>query len=178
MHFSVQPTHLEGAKIRLIPLSEDHFEALYAVAADPLLWEQHPNPNRYQRTDFEIYFKGALESKGAFLILEKTTNAVVGCSRYYDYNATHNTIVIGYTFVGRAYWGSGYNHQLKKLMLEYIFQYVATVFFHIGAHNFRSQKAIAKLGAEKINEIEAAYYGEPEKINFVYAFQRHQLAAL
>ena len=59
MHFSVQPTHLEGDKIRLIPLSEDHFEALYAVAADPLLWEQHPNPNRYQRTDFEIYFKGA-----------------------------------------------------------------------------------------------------------------------
>lgn len=178
MHFSLQPTNLEGNNIRLLPLQPDHFEILYRVAADPLLWAQHPNPNRYQRAHFENYFKGALESQGAFLVLEKTSNAVVGCSRFYDFDVQKNTILIGYTFIGRAYWGTGYNRELKQIMLSYLFQYVDTVFFHVGAQNFRSQKAITKIGAQKVNEIAIAYYGEPEKINFVYAFQRQQLAVL
>lgn len=43
-----------------------------------------------------------------------------------------------------------------------------SVHFHIGAVNIRSQKAIEKLGAVKIGEIEMEYYGEPEKLNFIY----------
>jgi RimJ/RimL family protein N-acetyltransferase len=86
--------------------------------------------------------------------------------------------LIGYTFVGRSYWGKGFNRELKQLMLSYIFQYVDTVFFHVGAQNLRSQKAIEKIGALKVDEIEVAYYGEPEKINFVYEIQRHQISEL
>lgn len=176
--FTLQPTDLIGNKIRLLPLKSDHFEGLFAVAADPLLWAQHPNPNRYQRDVFENYFEGALASHGAFLVVEKETEAVVGCSRFYDYDAATSSILIGYTFVGRPYWGKGFNRELKQLMLSYIFQYVDTVFFHVGAQNLRSQKAIEKIGALKVGEIEVAYYGEPEKINFVYEIQRHQISEL
>ncbi|MFM2231223.1 MAG: hypothetical protein RL607_2481 [Bacteroidota bacterium] len=176
--FTLQPTDLIGNKIRLLPLKYEHFEGLFAVAADPLLWAQHPNPNRYQRDVFENYFEGALASQGAFLVVEKETEAVVGCSRFYDYDAPTSSILIGYTFVGRSYWGKGFNRELKQLMLSYIFQYVDTVFFHIGAQNLRSQKAIEKIGALKVDEIEVAYYGEPEKINFVYEIQRHQISEL
>lgn len=176
--FTLQPTDLKGDKIRLLPLKSDHFEALFAVAADPLLWAQHPNPNRYQREVFQNYFEGALASKGAFLVLDKESDVVVGCSRFYDYDATSSSILIGYTFVGRAFWGKGYNTELKRLMLTYIFQYVDTVFFHVGAQNLRSQKAIEKIGALKVDEIKVAYYGESEKTNFVYEFNRHQIVEL
>ncbi|MDN3678566.1 GNAT family N-acetyltransferase [Flavobacterium paronense] len=168
MKFDLQPTRLQNERIRLIPLQGIDFEELYGVASDPLVWEQHPNPNRYKLEDFTNYFKGAIESKGAFLILDVVTNETVGCSRYYDYNEADNSVLIGYTFIGRKFWGNGYNKALKKLMLDYAFQFVDKVYFHIGAFNYRSQKAIDKIGAVKVDEYEVEYYGEVSKLNFVY----------
>lgn len=174
MSFNLQPNHLQNELIILKPLHEDDFEVLFTVASDPLVWEQHPNKLRYQREVFQNYFEGAVLSKGAFLIRDSKTNKVIGSSRYYDYNEDENSILIGYTFIGRNFWGSGYNSALKKLMLDYAFQFVETVYFHIGAHNYRSQKAIEKIGAVKIDEFEVEYYGEDSKLNFVYVIQKNK----
>ena len=57
-------------------------------------------------------------------------------------------------------------------MLDYAFQYVDKVYFHIGAQNIRSQKAIEKIGAIKVDEFEVAYYGEPSKLNFIYLINK------
>lgn len=57
---------------------------------------------------------------------------------------------------------------LKNLMIQYAFQFVDAVIFHIGANNLRSQKAIERLGAIKTGELEVEYYGEASKLNFVY----------
>ena len=65
----LQPT-LVGETISLRPLIADDFEALYAVASDPLIWEQHPEPLRYQRQVFEEFFAGALASGGALLLTD------------------------------------------------------------------------------------------------------------
>ena len=65
MDFSIQPI-LENSKVRLVPLQETDFEKLYKVASDPLVWEQHPNKNRYEREVFQNFFEGAMISKGAF----------------------------------------------------------------------------------------------------------------
>ena len=173
MKFDLQPTHLQNERIHLIPLQETDFEKLFAVASNPLVWEQHPNPNRYKLEDFTNYFKGAIESKGAFLILDAITNETVGCSRYYDYNEVDNSVLIGYTFTGTKFWGNGYNKSLKKLMLDYAFQFVDKVYFHIGAFNVRSQKAIEKIGATKVDEFEVEYYGETSKLNFVYLITKN-----
>lgn len=168
MIFNLQPATLANDLIKLVPLQEDDFEALYAVASDPLIWEQHPNKDRYKREVFQNFFEGALQSKGAFIVYEQASGKVVGSSRFYDNDEANSRITVGYTFIGRDYWGKGHNKALKKLMFNYAFQFVEQIILHIGATNFRSQKAIEKLGAKKIDEIEVAYYGEPVKLNFVY----------
>lgn len=166
--FDLQTNKLENELIKLIPLQEIDFEELYAVASDPLVWEQHPNKLRYQRDVFQNYFEGAILSKGAFIIRDVKTNEVIGSSRFYDYDEKENSVLIGYTFIGRKFWGNGYNKALKKIMLDYAFAHVNKVYFHIGAFNLRSQKAIEKIGAVKIDEFEVEYYGEDAKLNFVY----------
>jgi RimJ/RimL family protein N-acetyltransferase len=173
MPFVLQPTSLHDDLIKIVPLEENDFEKLYEVASNPLVWEQHPNPNRYKRAVFENYFKGAIESKGAFLILDAVTNETVGCSRYYDLNQEDHSVLIGYTFIGIKFWGKGYNKALKKIMLEYAFQFVDKVYFHVGASNYRSQKAIEKIGAVKVDEFEVEYYGESSKLNFIYMINKN-----
>jgi N-acetyltransferase len=176
MTFNLQPKNLLNELIELIPLQENDFEELYAVANDKLLWEQHPNKFRYQREVFQNFFEGAIQSKGAFLVRDSKTDEVVGSTRFYDFNekenSTETSVLIGYTFIGRKFWGKGYNLALKKLMIDYAFQYVDIIYFHIGATNFRSQKAIAKIGAIKVDEFEVEYYGEDSKLNYIYKIEK------
>lgn len=172
MSFNLQPSHLKSQLLQLIPLQENHFEQLYSVASDELLWEQHPNKNRYKREVFQTFFEGAIQSKGAFLVLETSTGETIGSSRFYDFNEENDSILIGYTFIGRKFWGKQYNKELKKLMMEYAFQYVSKIIFHIGASNFRSRKAIEKLGAIKIDEFEVEYFGEEPKLNYIYQISK------
>lgn len=171
--FELQPT-IENELIRIRPLREDEFETLYAVAADPLIWEQHPNKDRYQRPVFENYFKGAIESKGAVLVFDAQTGAVIGSSRYYELDEAAGSVAIGYTFIARSHWGGKYNPALKALMLNHAFRFVNQVIFHVGAQNIRSQKALEKLGAKKTDEVVMAYYGEPDRHNFVYRILKEE----
>lgn len=169
--FEFQPS-LENEFVKIRPLKENDFEALYIVASDPLIWEQHPNPDRYKRPVFENFFKGAIESGGAFLVMDTQSGEVIGSSRFYDFNSENKSVLIGYTFFARSHWGSKYNPALKQLMIQYAFRFVDSVIFHIGATNVRSQKAIERLGAIKIDELEVKYYGEETKLNFVYEISK------
>lgn len=169
--FNLQPI-LENDLVKIVPLKQEDFETLYAIASDPLLWEQHPNKDRYKREVFENFFKGAMESKGAFMVYDKVNNIPIGSSRYYSVESNDNAVAIGYTFVTRDHWGGRFNPALKNLMINYAFQFVDTVVFHIGAGNVRSQKAIERLGAIKIDEVEMEYYGEPSKLNFIYEIKK------
>jgi RimJ/RimL family protein N-acetyltransferase len=149
----LQPSILEDELIKLIPLEENHFSALYKVASDPLIWEQHPIKDRYKEEVFKTFFDAGMVSKGAFLILDKKSNQIIGTTRFYDYSLEKSSVAIGYTFIGRKFWGGTYNQSTKKLLIDYAFQKVNSIFFHVGADNIRSQKAVLKLGATKINEI-------------------------
>ena len=151
--FNLQPEILENDIVKLVPLQENHFEELFKVASDPLIWEQHPSKDRYKIEIFKPFFEGALNSKGAFLILDKKTNEVMGTTRFYDYDKEKSSIGIGYTFISRKFWGGPYNKSTKKLMIDYAFQHVDSILFHVGIENIRSQKAVLKLGATKINEM-------------------------
>ena len=168
---NIQAT-LENENVKLVPLNPNDFEELFSVASDPKIWEQHPNKDRYQREVFEKFFQGAIESKGAFIIMDKSSNEVAGSTRFYDYNPKENSIFIGYTFYATKFWGSKLNPQVKKLMLDYIFQFVDKVNFHVGKDNIRSQKAMEKLGAKKVDEVNVAYFGEPEKLNVVFEIDK------
>ena len=173
MEFELQPT-IENEFVKISPLKEDDFEALYKVASDPLIWEQHPNKDRYKREVFETFFKGAMESKGAFLVFDNKTGGVIGSSRFYGFDKEKKTVVIGYTFLAKDHWGTTYNRALKTLMLNHAFTVADKVIFHIGAYNIRSQTAIGRLGAKKIGEVEMEYYGEAKKLNFIFQIDKEE----
>jgi RimJ/RimL family protein N-acetyltransferase len=176
--FNLQPTHLHNEWVILKPLQSDDFETLYAIASDPLIWEQHPSKTRYQREVFQVFFEGAMESGGAFMMLDAKTNEPIGSSRFYTYNEAESSIEIGYTFYARRCWGLPYNRSAKQLMINHAFDYVDTVIFNIGANNIRSQKAIEKIGAIKIGEKEVAYYGEIDNLNYIYAITKNNWKGL
>jgi RimJ/RimL family protein N-acetyltransferase len=144
---------LVGDSVVLRPLLADDFESLYAVAADPLLWEQHPSPLRYQREVFTAQlWDGAIQSAGALVITDKTSGAVIGSSRYYDWDPQGLEVAIGYTFLARAYWGGATNGEIKRLMLAHAFRWAKVVWFHIGVNNKRSCMAMEKIGGKLSHE--------------------------
>lgn len=145
MPFDLQPT-LIGEILRLRPLRPEDFAALYAVASDPLIWEQHPARDRYQEDVFAAFFRDALQSGGALIALDCKSNAVIGSSRFHGYDSAKSEIEIGWTFLARSHWGGRYNQEMKRLMLGHAFQVVNSVVFLVGPQNFRSQKAVEKIG--------------------------------
>jgi RimJ/RimL family protein N-acetyltransferase len=170
-----QPEILENDILKIVPLVPSDFERLFDVASDPLIWEQHPTSDRYKKEVFRLYFDGAINGKTAFLIIEKSTNKIIGSTRYYDYRPGNQSIAIGYTFLARQYWGGIFNKSAKKLLLDYAFQYVEKIYFHVGATNIRSQAAIVKIGATKIGEVNFDYYGR-KLLHFEYLIQKHEQA--
>jgi N-acetyltransferase len=142
----LQPT-LTGDLIELRPLRPDDFDALFSVASDPLIWEQHPESDRYQRDVFRKYFDGALESKGAFAIIERKSARIIGSSRYCNLDLTNREVEVGWTFLERQFWGGIYNRELKRLMLDHAFRFFERVVFVVGEKNLRSQRALEKIGA-------------------------------
>ncbi|MCC6815886.1 MAG: GNAT family N-acetyltransferase [Saprospiraceae bacterium] len=163
---------LQNKFIVASPLKDDHFEGLYKVAADPLIWIQHPNQDRYKREVFEIFFKHALKSKGAYLIQDALSKEIIGSSRFYDFNYHLNSTFIGYTFFKRTHWGSKFNYSCKILMLDHAFKTLNKVIFHIGKFNIRSQRSIERLGAKWVKEIEIPYAGEPLRLNYEYEIEK------
>ena len=146
MDFDLQPT-LKGELIELHALRQQDFDALFSAASDPKIWEQHPESDRYQREVFQRFFDGALESKGAFAIIERKSGRLIGSSRYCNLDLTNREVEVGWTFLEREFWGGTYNRELKRLMLDHAFRFVDRVLFVVGEQNFRSQKALAKIGA-------------------------------
>ena len=143
--FDRQPV-LRGELLELRPLRADDFEALFQVAADPLIWEQHPERNRYQEAMFRAFFEEALRSGGALVAVDRANGHIIGSSRYHGYDAERSVIEIGWSFLARAYWGGRYNGEMKRLMLEHAFRSVQRVIFVIGPDNRRSQRAVEKIG--------------------------------
>lgn len=149
MSFELQPT-LKGELLELRPLRPEDFHDLYAVASDPLIWEQHPASDRYQVDVFKGFFREALESGGALIAIDAQNGRIIGSSRFHAYNPEKSEIEIGWTFLARAYWGGAYNGEMKQLMLRHAFQFVKSVILIVGVQNFRSQKAVEKIGGVRV----------------------------
>src|SRR5689334_15947742 len=146
MPFDLQPW-LQGDLLELRPLAAEDFRDLYAVASDPLVWEQHPCNDRYKEEVFRVFFREALESGGALVALDREDGRVIGSSRFHGYDEARGEVEIGWTFLARSHWGGAYNGEMKRLMLRHAFRFVNSVVFVIGPTNFRSRRAVEKIGA-------------------------------
>ncbi len=148
MPFELQPT-LKGELVELRPLQPEDWTELYAVNSDPLIWEQHPARDRYKEEIFREFFREALESGGALAAIDLKDGRIIGTSRFHGYDEAKSEVEIGWTFLARSHWGGVYNKEMKGLMLRHAFRFVATVVFLVGPQNFRSQKALEKIGAAR-----------------------------
>ena len=170
MEFDLQPT-LKGNLIELRPLAPDDFDALFAAASDPLIWEQHPENDRYTREVFQRYFDGAIDSKGAFAIIERKSGRIIGSSRYCNLNPSESEVEIGWTFLETQFWGGMYNRELKSLMLSHAFQFINRVVFVVGETNLRSQKALLKIGARFLEKTQRLTRDGAMTPNFVFVIE-------
>jgi RimJ/RimL family protein N-acetyltransferase len=147
--FDLQPI-LKGEILGLRPLRPEDFHDLYAVASDPLIWEQHPIKDRYKEEVFRGFFREALESGGALIAIDSKDDQVIGSSRFHGYDKEKSEIEIGWTFLARSHWGGAYNREMKQLMLRHAFRFVNSVIFLVGSQNLRSQRAMEKIGGVRV----------------------------
>jgi len=170
MTFELQPT-LKSEILEVRPLRADDFDELYAVASDPLIWEQHPHSDRYQHDVFRKFFDEAMASGGAFVVLDRKDNRFIGSSRFSCYDLARSEIEIGWTFLARSHWGGIYNGELKRLMMTHAFKFVDSVLFYIGSTNLRSQRALEKIGGVRIGT-----KSDPNnRESFIYRITRSQM---
>jgi len=164
--------NLKGELIELRPLRPEDWDDLFAVASDPLIWEQHPESDRYKEDVFKVFFREAMECGGAFVIIDRKNQQIIGSTRFYGYAPEKSEIEIGWTFLARNYWGGRYNRELKDLMLAHAFKFVENVVFLVGENNVRSQKATERIGGIRSGMVEKVYGNRPPSLSVKYVIKR------
>jgi RimJ/RimL family protein N-acetyltransferase len=167
----LRPT-LEGPTVRLQPTREDDFGGLYAAAADPLVWAQHPVRERWREEVFRRYFEAWLLNDGALAIRERASGRIVGASRYSLEARLPGEVEIGWTFLARDHWGGATNREVKRLMIGHALEAVERVVFRIAETNLRSRRAVEKIGAVLTDRVEAIEIGGRPLPHLVYALGR------
>jgi RimJ/RimL family protein N-acetyltransferase len=143
--FDRQPV-LQGRLVLLRPLYASDWHDLYAVAADPLIWEQHAAKDRYEEMVFRQFFQEVLASGGALIAIDRADDRIIGSARFHGYDEENSAIEIGCTFLARSHWGGRYNGEMKQLMLRHAFRFVNKVILLVDHQNIRSQRAVEKIG--------------------------------
>ncbi|MBA4008999.1 MAG: GNAT family N-acetyltransferase [Erythrobacter sp.] len=169
---------LEDELIRLRPLQPEDWDALFAVASDPLIWEQHPAHDRWQEPVFRAFFEDALANKGALIAIDRASGAVIGSSRYQGLEeADGGSVEIGWTFLARSHWGGRWNHAMKRLMLAHALASVAECSFLVGETNTRSRTALERIGAQLTDRREERVMADGTVIpHLTYAITRESFA--
>ena len=171
-----QPT-LETERLVLRPLTEADREALYEVAGDPAVWEQHPIYDRWRREVFDPFFDEALASGGALVVVRKSDGAIIGSTRFDRFEPEDGgKVEIGWTFLETSCWGQGINPEMKRAMLAHAFESVARVEFRVGDTNHRSRQALEAIGAVRTERYELGRYQGKRVVHLVYEIAREDFA--
>lgn len=169
---------LEGERLLLRPLEPSDWDALYAIASDPQVWEQHPMHDRWREDVFRAFFDDALAKGGALAVIDKSSDAIIGSSRFQQYEPEDGgSVEIGWTFLAPRCWGKGINHEMKRLMLAHAFKFVERVDFRVGETNWRSRQALENIGAERTRRTELSRYDGKRVIHIVYEITRDSFAS-
>ncbi len=159
---------LSNDLVKLIPMIKNDFEWVFAAASDPEIWAQHPDSNRYTPVGFTRYFQKLIDTDIPYLIIDSKTEQVIGATSFYHYDRNEKSIAIGYTFLAKEYWGGEYNQSVKNLMMDFAFEKLDKVIFHVASENTRSQKAL-----EKINAVKESEFDENGSLKFTYAIYKN-----
>ena len=151
----LEPITLEGKYIILRPPLLDDIEGLSNAARDGEIWNsrfsQFPHPNEMQK-----YIQGMLDlsSKGLilpFITIDKTSNTIVGTTRYLNIDYENHRLEIGHTWIAKSWRKTYVNTEAKFLMLQYAFEKLGGIAVEIRTDvlNTVSRQAIQRLGAKQ-----------------------------
>lgn len=140
---------LENDQILLRPITEQDLKPLFLLASDPSLWTYFTYDLSIQDEFVEWVNPALAGQRLQFLVWDKKTNQAVGCTAYGNYSERDERIEIGWTWLGRAFHGTGVNQEMKLLMLKYCFETLKLKRVEIKTDvlNIPARKALLKLGA-------------------------------
>lgn len=139
---------LVGETVLLRPTTHEDWKEMYIAASDPLIWAVHPVRERYKEPVFRETFESGLAGGMMLTIVERSTGAIIGSSRYHGFDPERSEVEIGWTFLVRRHWGGATNREVKQLMLAHAFRWVDCVYFRVGDKNWRSRGAMEKIGGQ------------------------------
>ena len=151
--FAPGPATLEGRLLRLEPLSLDHVAGLAEIAFEEPIWRwmrDRPATEADLRAYVERALTAAAEGREVpFVQLERTTGRPIGSTRFMSISPVDRRLEIGHTWLGRAWWGAGYNPDAKRTLLAHAFDDLGAhrVEFKTDALNGRSRAALRAIGA-------------------------------
>jgi RimJ/RimL family protein N-acetyltransferase len=151
----IEPVTFTGSKVLIEPLSLEHADGMAAAVKDGELWKlwytSIPAPEKVDE-----YIKTALgmrENNGAlpFIIRDKESKKIIGCTRYFNVDEVNQRLEIGYTWYCQSYQRTSVNTECKYLLLTHAFEKLAAIAveFRTHWHNHASRAAIARLGAKQ-----------------------------
>ena len=155
MSMEVLPIVLDGQQVRLEPLTKAHAEALIAAAADGDLWNSNVTiiPSRDTIAD---YIQAALDGQAQgrelpFVIINKSSNRIVGTTRFYEIRSNDRAAAIGYTWLAKSAQRTAVNTESKLLLLTHAFEHwrCNRVELITDVLNEQSRAAILRLGAKQ-----------------------------
>ena len=127
---------------------------------------------------FRAFFDDALAGGGAMAVIDRASGAVVGSSRWQGYDPEDGgSVEVGWTFLARSHWGGAYNPELKRLMIDHALRFVDRVIFRVGETNWRSRRAMEKIGGRLTDAHEYWQMAGREVAHVVYEITRESFAA-
>lgn len=144
---------LQNDRVALLPLQTGHFDHLLSVSqqVDLLAFgaSDVSTPDKLRAYIDDAFAKAELGTALPFLIYDKVQESYAGSTRFGNIDKHHKVVQIGWTWIGKAFRGSGLNTHMKYLMLSYAFEQldIEKVEFRIDERNLQSRKAVEKIGA-------------------------------
>ena len=151
----IQPVTLSGAYASVEPLGREHEQPLQRAAADGELWRLWYTSVAPPEKMGE-YVAAALDMRERldampFVIREKPSGEIVGCTRYFNVDAVNRRLEIGYTWYSKRVQRGPINTECKLMLLTYAFEKLQCIAVEFRTHwfNHASRAAIERLGAKQ-----------------------------
>lgn len=140
---------LENEHILLRPLQVADFPALLELTQDASLWTYFTH-DLSTLAGLETWAAGHFSGdRLQLVVINKQSGKLLGSTGFGNYFPRDQRIEIGWTWIGKAFQGTGINPQMKSLMLQYAFGELdmLRVEFKTDVLNLPARQALLRLGA-------------------------------